>query len=95
MDGFPVLQIVRCRLGTDIEMNRPGYSLTMAATAAAAAAHSHSHLPVHHHSAAALAVNNHAHFTRTHYPHPCGTRSDLINFFSFSLSIFFSSREKV
>lgn len=56
MDGYPVLQIVRCRLGTEMEMDNQGYPFTMAA-------HSHSHLP---HPA------HHAHFPRSHYPHPCG-----------------------
>lgn len=60
MDGYPVLQIVRCRLGTEMEMDNQGYPFPMAA-------HSHSHLP---HSA------NHAHFPRPHYPHPCGTPTD-------------------
>lgn len=56
MDGYPVLQIVRCRLGMEMEMDNQGYPFTMAA-------HSHSHLP---HPA------NHAHLPRSHYPHPCG-----------------------
>ncbi|KAL0122474.1 hypothetical protein PUN28_007301 [Cardiocondyla obscurior] len=55
MDSYPVLQIVRCRLGTEMEMDNHGYPFPMAA-------HSHSHLP---HPA------NHAHFPRSHYPHPC------------------------
>nr|XP_012230955.1 PREDICTED: uncharacterized protein LOC105677130 [Linepithema humile] len=55
MDGYPVLQIVRCRLETEMEMDSQGYPFPMAA-------HSHSHLP---HPA------NHAHFPRPHYPHPC------------------------
>lgn len=60
MDGYPVLQIVRCRLGTEMEMDSQGYPFPMAT-------HSHSHLP---HPA------NHAHFPRPHYPHPCGTPRD-------------------
>lgn len=59
MDGNPVLQIVRCRLGTDMGMDSQGYPFPMAAHS-----HSHSHLP---HPA------SHAHFPRLHYPHPCGT----------------------
>ncbi|KAL6423356.1 hypothetical protein ACFW04_010164 [Cataglyphis niger] len=37
MDGYPVLQIVRCRLGTEMEMDSQGYPFPMT--------HSHSHLP--------------------------------------------------
>jgi len=36
MDGYPVLQIVRCRLGTEMEMDNHGYPFPMA---------THSHLP--------------------------------------------------
>ncbi|KAK0162458.1 hypothetical protein PV327_006233 [Microctonus hyperodae] len=59
MDGYPVLQIVRCRLGPDAPATEGpmGYPFAMAA-------HSHSH----------LAHNgNYNHFTRNNYRHPCGT----------------------
>ena len=59
MDGYPVLQIVRCRLGGEMEMDSAGYPFTMGAHS-----HSHSHLPH---------PGNHAHFPRSRYPHPCGT----------------------
>lgn len=62
MDGNPVLQIVRCRLGTEMEMDNQGYPFPMAAHS-----HSHSHLP--------HPPPSHAHFPRPHYPHPCGTAS--------------------
>lgn len=60
MDGYPVLQIVRCRLGPDSPMEGTmGYPFAMAT-------HSHSHMSTRN-------GNHPHHLTRNHYGHPCGT----------------------
>ncbi|CAG5095924.1 Protein of unknown function [Cotesia congregata] len=56
--GYPVLQIVRCRLGPEAPMEGTiGYPFTMAP-------HSHSHLP---------RTGYNTHLSRNQYRHPCGT----------------------
>ncbi|KAH0554156.1 hypothetical protein KQX54_008009 [Cotesia glomerata] len=58
MDSYPVLQIVRCRLGPETPMEGTiGYPFTMAP-------HSHSHLP---------RTGYNTHLSRNQYRHPCGT----------------------
>lgn len=58
MDSYPVLQIVRCRLGPEAPMEGTiGYPFTMAP-------HSHSHLP---------RTGYNTHLSRNQYRHPCGT----------------------
>ncbi|CAD6222504.1 GSCOCG00000997001-RA-CDS [Cotesia congregata] len=56
--NYPVLQIVRCRLGPEAPMEGTiGYPFTMAP-------HSHSHLP---------RTGYNTHLSRNQYRHPCGT----------------------